>query len=134
MAEANDGRSGPPGETRAATLEGPAAQRGNRPALGQDFDAGGRPEPPEVAKAVPGRLRLAVTGRAAREVAVLAAYLAAGVAVTWPRTAYLRVASGGARQNRLTGAQQVIPAPHNHQAHTPAGTARIEVALCRLPV
>ncbi len=90
MAEAKAVQSGHPEETRAGTPGSPAAQHGSRPAPGQGLDAGGRTDPPEVAQPVSGRLRSVAASRRVREAVVLAAYLAAGIVVTWPRATYLR--------------------------------------------
>lgn len=102
MTEAKAVQSGHPMETQAETPGTPAAQHGGRPDRGQDPDAGGRTDPGqdpgaggrtdplEVAEPVSGRLRSLAASRRVQEVVVLAAYLAAGIVVTWPRAAYLR--------------------------------------------
>jgi 4-amino-4-deoxy-L-arabinose transferase-like glycosyltransferase len=78
---------GRPGQLDAAGAQ-PADVAGPADAGPRDAGPGPSPEPPE-AEPPSGRLRSAASRPVARHVALLVLYLAAGIALTWPRATYL---------------------------------------------
>lgn len=94
MERADSGRPGPPAARAAGTLDDQGAPPGaartdaaRQPAAGE---ATGRRPPGRLGLALlPGRVRALAAWPVARHLALLLAYIAAGVAVTWPRATYL---------------------------------------------
>jgi hypothetical protein len=74
----------------AADGPSPDPRAAGRPRAGAAVVAPAAPPAVRVTRPAPGRRVRALAGhRVSRQLAILAGYLAAGVAVTWPRAGYL---------------------------------------------